>query len=126
NAITNPNGSTAPFQFVTVANANTVLTGLNLFTENGLGGQLQVTTATISGNTLKAFAGTIEVFDLTLNANGSGTFTDKAPVVHVIDNGENTAPLNGPIDLSGLVIAVDFDGDTTPLGAGSLNVTITD
>src|SRR5258708_36603595 len=73
--------------------------------------------------------GAIEVFDLTLNNSGGNwtwTFTDLAPVIHISGDGENTTSGPTTLDLSGLVEAVDFDGDPVTLGAGDLLVTIVD
>ena len=57
------------------------------------------------------------MFTLTLDDTGAWTFTLLAPIDH---SGSQT------IDLSGLVQAVDFDGDTVALAAKDLQVTITD
>ncbi len=104
----------APFQFV--ANAAAMVGGLNL-SSHGVG----VDFATVTGTTLAAFTGTqaggTEVFTLTLNADGTWTFSLLAPIDHL---GSDT------IDLSKLVEAVDFDGSTATLASGDLNITITD
>ena len=62
------------------------------------------------------------MFSLTINNNGSWTFTDLGPIDHPL--GDNTeAPVT--LNLSGLVQAVDFDGDHTTL-ANDLMVTVAD
>ena len=62
------------------------------------------------------------MFSLTINNDGSWTFTDLGPIDHPL--GDNTeAPVT--LNLSGLVQAVDFDGDHTTL-ANDLIVTVAD
>jgi hypothetical protein len=99
---------TAPFQFAVADGAD--LTGLGMFTLNALGIAIPVDTATISGSTLTALAGSIAVFSLTIHADGSWEFTQLAPMSHAPfgDNGGN----GNEFDLSGLIKAVDYDGDS--------------
>ena len=92
-----------PFQFVSTTAASQWLASLGL-TSHGSA----IDTATIAGNTLTADAQDGHaVFSLTVNANGSWTFTLLGPV---------DAPAGGPgentetIDLSGLLQAVNSDG----------------
>ena len=108
-----------PFQFV--SNASSVLGNLGLDSHSAAVNFASVTTTAGVGTTLAAYTGGstsgTEVFTLTLNDDGSWTFKLLAPIDH---NGSET------IDLSGLVQAVDFDGDTVALAAGDLKITITD
>ncbi|MFH4828397.1 retention module-containing protein [Vibrio diabolicus] len=65
--------------------------------------------------TYQATAGTESVFTLTVNTDGSYSFTLEGPIDHAVDSDELT--LNFPI------IATDFDGDTTN---ATIPVTIVD
>jgi T1SS-143 domain-containing protein len=107
----------APFQFV--SNPSSVLPGLNLFASGELVDFATVTT-TAAGTTLAAFtegstAGP-PAFTLTLDNDGSWTFTLQAPLTQ--PDGGNT------FDLSSLVQAVDFDGSVVGLAANALQVTV--
>ena len=112
--------STTPFQFV--GGASAALAALGIHSHGTL-----VDTATLSNgdHTLTASAsgiGTHAVFSLTINNNGSWTFTDLGPIDHPL--GDNTeAPVT--LNLSGLVQAVDGDGDSTVL-SNDLMVTVAD
>jgi len=79
--------------------------------------------ASISGSTLTALdSNNDKVFTLTVNGNGSWTFNLLEPIDHPAGGTpENTATIN----LSGLVQAVDGDGDAVTLASG-FSVTITD
>src|SRR5262249_49514935 len=70
-------------------------------------------TASISGDTLTAYAGGVAVFTLSLHTDGSWEFDLLAPVHHnpAIDDGTN----DNTLDLSSLVKAVDYDGDSVAL-----------
>ena len=107
-----------PFQFV--SNAGTVLANLHL-ESHGAAVNFAAVTTDATGTTLAAYTGGAatgtEVFTLTLDDTGAWTFTLLAPIDH---NGAAT------LDLSGLVQAVDFDGDAVALAAKNLQVTITD
>ena len=111
---------TTPFQFVSGASA--ALAALGIHSHGAL-----VDTATLSNgdHTLTASTsgiGAHAVFSLTINNDGSWTFTDLGPIDHPL--GDNTeAPVT--LNLSGLVQAVDFDGDHTTL-ANDLIVTVAD
>jgi VCBS repeat-containing protein len=114
----------AAFQFAVGNGAN--LTDLGMFTHKADGTVVQVDTASISGDTLTAYSGGtsgIAVFTLSVHSNGSWTFTDLAPINHVpfADNGDN----GNTFDLSSLVKAVDFDGDTVQL-SHDFKITIID
>jgi T1SS-143 domain-containing protein len=105
-----------PFGFV--SSPSTVLAALGIHSHDVL-----VDTATVSGNILTAHAGGANgtaVFTLTLNGDDSWTFNLLAP----IDNDGATG--SATFDLSGLVKAVDFDGDTAGLTPGDITITITD
>src|SRR6202022_3866539 len=81
-----------------------------------------INAASIVGNTLTALdANHDHVFTLTVNGDGSWTFTLLGPLDHPTGQAENSAT----VDLSGLVQAVDFDGDTVTL-ANDFKVTIVD
>ena len=106
-----------PFQFV--SNATSLVSALNI-ESHGVAVNFTSVASGASGTTLTANAGGAngtQVFTLTLNADGSWNVTLLAPIDH---NGPQT------FDLSGLVQAVDFDGDTIGLASGDLKITITD
>ncbi|HXF87111.1 MAG TPA: DUF5801 repeats-in-toxin domain-containing protein [Xanthobacteraceae bacterium] len=113
--------ATAPFQFAVADGAD--LTGLGMFTLNALGAAVPVDTATISGNTLTASGGGIDVFTLTIHADGSWEFTLLAPVSHAPfgDNGGNA----NEFDLSSLIKAVDYDGDSVAF-VDNFKITVSD
>src|SRR5579883_718221 len=113
--------ASAPFQFVSQAAASTWLAHLGLDSHGSL-----IDTATINGNTLIASTDPSEgtphnVFSLTINANGSWTFTLLAP----LDDGPNQAETSATIDLSGLIQAVDASGGTITL-SGDFKITVVD
>ena len=120
--------ASTPFQFVSHTTADNWLTGLNL-TSHGQA----VDFAAISANVLTAWTGggptdphAHEVFSVTLNSNGSYTFD----LVNPLDDPDPGHATPGPadedsvtLDLSGLIQAVDFDGDAVTLsGAGTITV----
>src|SRR5437879_11124973 len=79
--------------------------------------------ASVSGNTLTALdTSNHTVFTLALNeTSGVWTFTQSEPLDHLPTvQGEADTQV---LDLSGLVKAVDFDGDSLALGSGQLTVT---
>ena len=110
------------FQLVAQADATTWVTGLGL-TSHGQ----TVDFVAISGDTLTAWTGggpsdptAHDVFTLTVGGDGTYTFTLESPLDHP-DAGHATP---GPevadsitLDLSGLVQAIDFDGDAITLSA---------
>ena len=102
--------------------ASTWIAGLGLDSHGSL---INTATITTGGGRIAdpdrnpAADGIHEVFTLTLNeGTGVWTFTLVNPLDHPVGNGENTST----IDLSGLVQAVDFDGDSVTL-SGDLAVT---
>ena len=108
-----------PFQFV--GGTSAVLAALGIHSHGML-----VDTATLSngGHTLTASASGDghTVFSLTINNDGSWSFSSLGPIDHAL--GDNTeAPVT--LNLSGLVQAVDFDGDHTTL-ANDLTVSVAD
>jgi T1SS-143 domain-containing protein len=127
------------FHLVDAATASAWLTSLDLTSHN-----VAVDFAVINGNTLQAWTGegpgqghqgAHEVFTLTLNGDGSFTFQlvnplDDPDPGHSTPGAATEDSVN--IDLSGLVRAVDFDGDTislssgTPSSSSAFNVTVTD
>jgi T1SS-143 domain-containing protein len=116
--------STAAFQFALANGAS--LAGLGMSTHTSAGTVVAVNYAAISGNVLTAYAGGangIAVFTLTIHADGSWQFQDLAPIQHT-PTGDNIDTLN-TFDLSGLVKAVDADGDSVPL-SGDFKITIID
>ena len=105
------------FSLVSASAAATWLTGLNL-TSHGFA----VDQASISGTTLTAMDSHGDtVFTLTVTAAGAYTFTLVNPLDDPNGLGENSVS----VDLSGLVQATDFDGDSVPL-AGDFSVTVVD
>ena len=127
------------FQLVGATAAGTWLGGLSLTSHNQAINFATVTSATSSSNgstvsdveTLTAWTnggpsgpngGGHEVFTLTLDVTtGAWTFDLINPIDQTSGNGENSALL----DLSGLVQAIDFDGDAVTL-SGDFKVTVTD
>ena len=110
-----------PFQFVSPAAANAWLASLGLTSHGGA-----IDTATITGNTLVAStdpgqASPHQVFSLTINSDGSVTFTLLAP----LDDGPNQNETSTTIDLSGLIEAVSGSGQTITLSK-DVTVTVTD
>ena len=69
-----------------------------------------------------------EVFTLTVNTDGSYTFTLKDQIDHSVLDGEGVGNNENTtfIDLSTYVVATDGDGDSVPLGAGSFTVKVVD
>ena len=111
-----------PFQFVDHATADTWLSGLNL-TSHGQA----VDFAQIVGSELIAWTGggptdpnAHEVFSVTLSGSDY-TFQLINPFDDPTGNGENSVTLN----LSGLIQAVDFDGDAVTLSGGA-QITVID
>ncbi len=113
--------ATPAFQFVSPADANAWLASLGL-TSHGSA----IDVATITGNTLVAstdagqpFAH--DVFSLTVNSDGSWTFTLLNPLDHPTGQGANSLD----VDLSGLVQAVDVGGLAVTLSKDFI-ITVTD
>ncbi|WP_114704632.1 retention module-containing protein [Vibrio cholerae] len=74
-------------------------------TSNGVAVTLSAPVDDGNGNiTYTAMAGTVTVFTLTLNSNGTYSFTLAAPVDHAVNSNDLT--------LNFKVIATDFDGDS--------------
>ena len=76
----------------------------------------------VTGNTLTATAGERPVFTLELQPNGDYTFTLLDRLNHAPGEGENLLA----IDVSSLVQATDFDGDTTTLDQGAFTIKVID
>ena len=106
------------FQFVDQTTASNFIAAQHL-TSNGL----SVDHATIDpDNGLIAFdSNNNEVFTLRVNSDGSWIFTLLEP----LDNGPNQHENGSTIDLSGVVQAIDFDGDTVTL-SNDFKVTVVD
>ena len=116
------NGATVGFQFVSAANASSWLAGLDLTSHGSLINTASIATSSGIETLTASAADGHEVFTLALNeSTGAWTFTLINPLDQPIDNGENTDTIN----LSGLVQAVDFDGDSVTLASG-FTVTVTD
>jgi len=131
-------GADGPGSFQFVSGATAALVALGIHSHGML-----VDTATLSngGHTLTASASADghAVFSLTINNDGSWTFTDLGPIDHpnpASDPTPTTGTTIGPLasnavedtaalDLSSLVQAVDGDGDSVTL-SGDLKVTVTD
>jgi T1SS-143 domain-containing protein len=117
-----------PFQIVSQSQASTWISNLHLFSQGSA-----VDHATVSGDTVTAFAhDNRAVFSLTVNDNGSWTFTLLDQVDHPLVDDPNT-PTHEiafedtlTINLGGLVAAVDGDGDPAPLSGANFQVTIRD
>jgi T1SS-143 domain-containing protein len=96
----------AGFHLVDASTASNWIASLGLSS-----GGFAIDAATINGSTLTVVdANHDNVFTLTVNGDGAWAFTLLQPI---------DAPLSGPVtvDLSGLVQATDFDGDTVKLAA---------
>ena len=63
-----------------------------------------------------------KVFTLTLNGDGTYAFVLVNPLDHAAGQDENALILN----LTNLVQAIDFDGDTIPLASGSFQIDVID
>ncbi|MEE9102040.1 DUF5801 repeats-in-toxin domain-containing protein [Pseudomonas nitroreducens] len=79
-------------------------------------------TYSVSGNTLTAKAGAVDVFTLALTAAGAYTFTLLGPLDHPTGNNENDININ----LGTLLQATDKDGDTVTAAAEKLVITVDD
>ncbi|MCJ1884352.1 hypothetical protein LNN38_05765 [Pseudomonas sp. LA21] len=79
-------------------------------------------TYSVSGSTLTAKAGAINVFTLSLTAAGAYTFTLLKPLDHPSGNNENDININ----LGTLLQATDKDGDTVTAAAEKLVITVDD
>ena len=106
----------------------TASSGTHDFGVKSHGIEVDFFTVSTSGTTetLTAYAGTTasgpEVFTLQLNGDGSYTFTLINPLDDSAGGGENSRTL----DLSTLVKATDFDGDTVTLASGDFTITVVD
>jgi hypothetical protein len=127
------------FRLVDAATATAWLKSLNLFSHNVL-----IDLAVINGNILDAWtgagpgqgnAGAHKVFTLILNGDGSYSFQLINPIDDPNPGHGTPGPANEDtvtVDLSGLVKAVDFDGDAvslssgTPSSASDFHVTVVD
>ncbi len=112
------------FNLVSQSAAIAWIAGLGLLSQGDA-----VNSATVVGDTVTAKASDgRDVFTLTIADNGSWTFTlidqlDHHPAASADDI---EGLLSSAIDLSGLVVAVDGDGDTVALAAGSFAVNVQD
>ena len=66
----------------------------------------------VAGNVLTASAGGETIFTLQVGADGSFTFTLVGQLDHPTPDGNDDELLNQPIDFSGVLTAVDGDGDS--------------
>ena len=109
------------FQLVpqTSSDVTTFLQSLHL---TSLGSAIDHGTLSPNGDTLTAIAADgHNVFTMTVNGDGTWTFNLTAP----LDDSHQGAD-SITIDFSRLVKAVDFDGDTVNLAAGTFNVAVVD
>ena len=82
-------------------------------------------TYSVTGDTLTAKAGTLDVFTLQVTSTGAYTFTLKDQLDHAAGAGENTLA----IQFGGLVKVTDRDGDSITLGGttgANFNITVQD
>ncbi|MGE6166507.1 retention module-containing protein, partial [Aeromonas rivipollensis] len=83
----------------------------------------------VAGNVLTASAGGVQVFTLTVGADGSYSFTLSGPLDHPVADGNDSELLSGGgIDFSGVLTATDGDGDPLVGGfpAGSFMIDVQD
>ncbi|PXX64372.1 T1SS-143 domain-containing protein [Pseudomonas sp. LAMO17WK12:I10] len=76
----------------------------------------------VTGDTLTAKAGGVDVFTFSLNAAGDYSFTLLQPLDHPAGNDENDISLN----LGAMLQATDKDGDTVTAAANKLVITVDD
>jgi len=94
------------------------LTGLPALTSNS-----EAVTYRLDGNTLHAECGTRTIFTLELDSDGHYKFSLYDQLDHTYgDNIQGSLP----IDLSGVIVATDFDGDPVTLTEGKFVINITD
>ena len=117
-----------PFQVASQSDATTWISGLHLSSQGSA-----IDNATVVGNTVTALSHDGRaVFSLTVNDDGSWSFKLLDQLDHpLVDNPatqvheiafEDTLTLN----LGGLIVATDGDGDTVPLNGGGLQITVLD
>ena len=113
------------FGLVSQSDAAAWLTNLGISSHG-----LSVDNATISGDTLTALdSGNHQIFTLTINSNGTATFTLLAPLDDPSPGHDTPGTADQDsvvIDLSGLIQATDFDGDSVALVPGQFEVEVTD
>ncbi|MFQ2179671.1 hypothetical protein ACK33V_20965, partial [Aeromonas veronii] len=83
----------------------------------------------VVGNVLTASAGSVPVFTLTVGVDGSYSFTLSGPLDHPVADGDDSEQLVGVgIDFSGVLTAIDGDGDLLTGGfpAGSFAIKVED
>ncbi|MDG9929661.1 MULTISPECIES: retention module-containing protein [unclassified Pseudomonas] len=81
----------------------------------------------VAGNVLTASAGGAVIFTLQVGADGSFVFTLVGQLDHPLANGDDNELLPLPIDFSGVLTAVDGDGDSVgAFGAGSFVINVED
>ncbi|MGL5327325.1 MAG: retention module-containing protein, partial [Aeromonas sp.] len=81
----------------------------------------------VAGNVLTASAGGVPVFTMTVGADGSYSFELKGALDHPVQDGDDSEQLSPlGIDFSGLLTAIDGDGDPLadgfPIGSFAINV----
>src|SRR5579863_9872167 len=119
--------STNPFQF-TVGTASDLAAAFNAANPGITSHGETITSITDNAGTLTASTADHVVFTMTLDASGHWTFT----LVNPIDQAPSPINDSGPgpetattLDLSGLITAVEFDGETAAL-SGDVKVTVID
>ncbi|WP_439889384.1 DUF5801 repeats-in-toxin domain-containing protein [Pseudomonas sp. MBLB4123] len=84
-------------------------------------------TYSVVGNLLTASAGTVPIFTLQVNADGSWTFSLIGPLDHPLADGNDDELLSLPIDFSGMLTAIDGDGDSVgAFNSGSFVIDVED
>ncbi|UWQ00477.1 hypothetical protein K3X44_07905 [Aliiroseovarius crassostreae] len=100
----------------------TLLADTSALTALGLTSQGQALSYLVSGDTLTASTAAGTVFTLTLNGDGTYSFTLAAQLDHAAGAGENSIVL----DLSSVVQATDFDDDSIGLAANDFTISVVD
>ena len=109
-------GADAPLSYVLAGDTVTQLTALGLKS-----GGLNLSYS-VSGDTVTAKAGSAAIFTFQLTSAGAYTFTLVGPLDHAPGGNENDLTLN----LSGLIVATDQDGDAVTAAANALFITVDD
>ncbi|MEH2513019.1 T1SS-143 domain-containing protein [Nitrobacteraceae bacterium AZCC 1564] len=115
-------------QLASQADAKSWIVGLDLWSQGH-----KIDNVMISGHTLTALADDgRSVFSLLINDDGSWKFTLIDQIDHPVTNDPET-PLEEKafedtisLDLSGLLVATDGDGDPTPLAGANFEITVRD
>ena len=102
-------------------------TAIGSLESQGLSSGGAALTYSVIGNVLTALAGGETIFTLQVGADGSFTFTLVGPLDHPNLDGDDDELLELPIDFSGVLTAVDGDGDSVgTFNGGSFVVNVED